>query len=186
VLEHALHDPRAEPLVALERLLELLDRRDRADRSDAAARDDALLDGRAGRVESVLDASLLLLHLGLLRRADLQHRDAARELGETLVELLLVVVARRLLDERLDRRDPGLDLLVGTGALDERRLVLLDADLLRPAEHLDPDVLELAARVLGHELPTREDGDVLEHLLPAIAEARRLDGADLEDAAEPV
>ncbi len=43
-----------------------------ADRSDAATGDDALLDGRAGRVESVLDAGLLLLHLGLGRGADLE------------------------------------------------------------------------------------------------------------------
>ncbi len=71
-------------------------------------------------------------------------------------------------------------------ALDDRGLVLLDADLLRPAEHGDRDVLELAAGVLGDELATGEDRDVLEHLLAAIAEARCLDGADLEDAAQPV
>ncbi len=37
--------------------------RQRADERHAAARDDALFDGRAGRVERVLDAGLLLLHL---------------------------------------------------------------------------------------------------------------------------
>ena len=36
------------------------------------------------------------------------------------------------------------------------------------------------------DLAAREDRDVLEHLLAAIAEARRLDGADLERAAELV
>src|SRR3954447_559136 len=40
------------------------------DVGDAAAGDDALFDGRAGRVERVLDAGLLLLELGLGGRAD--------------------------------------------------------------------------------------------------------------------
>jgi len=61
-----------------------------AEQRDAAARDDPLFDGRAGRVERVLDASLLLLHLGLGVRADLHHGDAAGELGEALLELLAI------------------------------------------------------------------------------------------------
>jgi hypothetical protein len=43
-------------------------------------------------VQRVLDAGLLLLHLGLGGRADLDDRDAADELGEALLELLAVVV----------------------------------------------------------------------------------------------
>ena len=56
--------------------------------------DDALFDRRAGRVQRVLDAGLLLLHLGLGRGADLDDRDAAGELRQALLELLPVVVAR--------------------------------------------------------------------------------------------
>ena len=47
-------------------------------------------------------------------------------------------------------------------------------------------VLELDAEVLGDHLAAGEDGDVLEHRLAAIAEARRLDGRDLEAAAQLV
>src|SRR5581483_9797692 len=76
ILEDAEDDPRAELLVVIgERALDLGDRGDGADRRDAAARDDAFLDGRARRVESVLDARLLLLHLGLGGRADLDDGD---------------------------------------------------------------------------------------------------------------
>jgi hypothetical protein len=39
-------------------------------------------------------ASLLRLHLGLGRRADANHGDAAGELRQPLLELLAVVVAR--------------------------------------------------------------------------------------------
>ena len=74
--------------------LRFLSARWRAEQRHAAARDDALFDGRAGRVQRVLDAGLLLLHLGLGGRADLDHGDAAGQLGQPLLELLLVVVGR--------------------------------------------------------------------------------------------
>jgi hypothetical protein len=45
------------------------------------------------------------------------HRNAAREFGETLLELLFVVVGGRLLDLRLDLRDPALDVLLLAGSL---------------------------------------------------------------------
>jgi hypothetical protein len=44
-------------------------------------------------VQGVLDAGLLLLHLDLGRGTDVDDGDAARELGEALLELLAVVVA---------------------------------------------------------------------------------------------
>src|SRR3712207_8440235 len=45
----------------------------------------------------VVDAVLLLLDLNLSRAADADHGDAARELGEALLELLAVVVRGGLL-----------------------------------------------------------------------------------------
>ena len=58
----------------------------------AAARNDAFLDRRAGRVESVVDAVLALLHLDLGRAADLDHGNAAGELRQPLLQLLTVVI----------------------------------------------------------------------------------------------
>ena len=46
--------------------------------------------------------------------------------------------------------------------------------------------VELAADLLGDDLATGQDGDVAQHLLAAVAEARRLDGEDVEGAAELV
>ena len=65
---------------------------------DAAARHDALLEGRAGGLQRVLDAVLLLLHLGLGGSADLDHRDAAGELRQPLLQLLAVEVGVGVLD----------------------------------------------------------------------------------------
>ena len=160
--------------------------RKRVDESNATAGDDALFDGRAGRLEGVLDAVLLLLELGLGRSADLDDRDAAGELGQTLLELLLVEVGVGVLDLGLDLVDAGLDVLLLAGAVDDRGVVLGDLDGLGAAEHVERDVLELEPELLHDGLAAGDDGDVLEHALAAVAEARRLDRDARERAAQLV
>ena len=110
--ERLQHDADAGLLVGV-LALELGDRALGAQQRDAAARHDALLDRRAGGVERVVDAILLLLDLDLGRAADADHRDAAGELGQPLLQLLLVVVGGGLLDLRLDLGDAALDVLLG-------------------------------------------------------------------------
>ena len=72
------------------------------------------------------------------------------------------------------------------GAVDDRGVLLVDAHALGAAEHRERDVLELDAEVFGDHLAAGQDRDVLEHRLAAIAEARRLDGRDLQAAAQLV
>ena len=69
-----------------------------AEERHAAAGDDAFLDRRAGGVQGVFDARLLLLHLGLGGGADLDDGHAAGQLGQALLELLAVVVGGGLID----------------------------------------------------------------------------------------
>ena len=117
--------------------LHLLERFGGAQQGDAAARQDAFLDRGAGRVHRVVDAILALLHLDLGRAADADHRDAARELGQTLLQLLTVVVRGGLLDLRLDLRHARLDVGLLAGAVDDRGVLLVDHHLLGAAEHVD-------------------------------------------------
>ena len=58
----------------------------------AAARQDAFLDRCTRRIQRVVDAVLLLLDLDLGRAADSDHRDAARELRQALLQLLSIIV----------------------------------------------------------------------------------------------
>src|SRR5262249_39410259 len=95
-----------------------------------ATRDDAFLDRCAGRVERVINAILAFLDLDLGGTADLDHRNAAGELGEALLELLTVVVRRGGLDLLADRANAGLDRLARAIAVDDRRVVLVDRDAL--------------------------------------------------------
>src|SRR4029079_9602719 len=139
-----------------------------------------------GRLEGVLDAVLLLLHLGLGGSADLDHRDAAGQLGQPLLQLLAVEVGVGRLDLGLDLLDPDLDLLALTGAVDDRGGVLVHDDLAGLAELAEGGVLELETHLLGYELAARQHGGVAEQPLAAVTEARRLDGDGGERAAELV
>ncbi len=137
LLERAADDVDADLHVALG--LDAFDGLDGAQQGDAAAGDDPLLDGRLGGVHGVLDAGLLLLHLGLGRGADLDHRDAADELGQALLELLAVVVRGGLLDLVADLLDAAGDGLTPLGVVrvgDDGGLVLVDDDLLGVAQVL--------------------------------------------------
>src|SRR6516165_2439459 len=139
-----------------------------AEQGDAAARQNAFLDRRAGRMHRVINAILALLHLDLGRAADADHRDAACELGQTLLQLLAVVIRGGLLDLRLDLADARLDVGPLAGAVDNRGVLLVDYHLLGAAEHVEGDVLELDAQVLRDRLTAGQDRDVLQHGLTAV------------------
>src|SRR5262245_42418534 len=123
-----------------------------AEQSHAAARKNAFLHGRAGGVHSVLDAGLLLLHLALGRRADIDLGYAARQLSDSLGEFLLVVITGGLIQFALNRGDAALDVLLLAVAFDNRRVVLVDLDLLGPAQVTELDVFELNAQVFKDRL----------------------------------
>src|SRR4029450_7843697 len=114
------------------------------------AGDDALLDRRAGRGDGVLDAMLLLLELDLGGRADLDHADAAGQLGQPLLQLLAVPVGVGVLDLGLDLGHPAVDRVVLAGALDDRGAVLGDHDPAGRAEYVQPDLVQLEPDLWGH------------------------------------
>src|SRR5580700_1342949 len=157
-----------------------------AQERNAAAGYDAFFDGRTGRMHRVINAILALLDLDLGRAADADHRDAARQLGQTLLQLLTVVVRGGFLDLRLDLRNAGFDVDFLAGAADDGGVLLVDHHLLGATEHGERDVLHLDAEVFRDRLAAGQDGDVLQHGLAAIAEARRLHGGNLEAATQTV
>src|SRR6185437_12539024 len=151
-----------------------------AQQGDAAASHDAFFNSRAGCVQGVVNAVLLFLDFDLGRAADADNRDATGELGQTFLQLLLVVVRRGFLDLLLDLGNAALDLALLAGAVDDGGVLLGDRHLLGAAQHVEGHVLELDAEVFGDDLATGEDGDVFQHGLAAVAEARSLDGSNLQ------
>ena len=125
--------------------------------------------------------------VGLGRGADVDQGHAAGELRQPLLELLLVVLALGLLDLAAELVDPLLDVGLLAGALDDRGAVLVDLDLLGPAELVELEVLELQAEVLADHA-CRRSGSAMS---PSIALRRSpkpgaLTAADVQHAAELV
>ena len=100
----------ADLLVAFE--LQAFQSRGRAQQRHAAARNDAFFDRRASGMQRILDASLLLLHFGLGGRADLDHRDAAGQLRQPLLQLLAIVIGGGLVDLGAQLLDAAFDRLL--------------------------------------------------------------------------
>ena len=105
LFERSQHDLDAGFLIGIV-ALQILHVGTRAKVCDAAARNDALFHCCTRRVQCIFDASLLFLHFDFGRRANLDHRDAAGELGHTLLQLFLVVVRGRLVDLHADVLHP--------------------------------------------------------------------------------
>ena len=66
------------------------------------------------------------------------------------------------------------------------RVVLVGDDAAGPAQVGELDGVELAADLLADDRAAREDGEVAQHLLAAVAEAGGLDGEHVDDAAQLV
>src|SRR5215467_4637100 len=90
-LEGLADDPDPDLLVVVRRV-KAFQNLARKEQRHTATGDDTFLDSGLGSVHAVLDAVLALLHLDLAAAADTDHRDAARQLGQTLLQLLAVII----------------------------------------------------------------------------------------------
>ena len=183
-LEGMADDPRPRRLVTGER--QGVDRGTAAQQGHPAARDDAVLDRRAGRRQRILDSRLALLHLDLGGGTDLENGDAADQPCQPLLQLLAIPVGVGLLDLLLDLGAAGVDRRPVTGALDHGGVVLGHHDAASAAELLEPGVLQPQTPLLADHLAAGDHGEVLEHRLAAITETRSLDGDGAEGAAQLV
>ena len=137
-------------------------------------------------MQSVFDAGLLFLHFDFGGSTDLDHCNTAGQLGLALLQLFLVVVRGRLFDLLVDLGDATLDRIGRTHAVDDGGFFFANFDALGLTQILQGHFLERQADFLGDHSAAGEDGDVFEHGLAAVAEARCLDGDGLEDAADVV
>ena len=87
--------------------LDVLDGEFGADERDAAARDDAFFNGSASGVQSVFHAVFLFLHFGFGSRTDMNHSDAAHQLGEAFLQLFAVVIGSGFFDLGADLLHAG-------------------------------------------------------------------------------
>ena len=129
---------------------------------------------------------LLLLELHLGGHPHAQDADATGQLGQPLLQLLAVPVGVGVVDLGADLPDPVLDRLLVTGPVHDRGVVLGDDDPAGAAQVLQADRLQLDAELLADHGAAGQRGDVGEHGLAAVAEAGRLHGRHVEQAADLV
>ena len=154
--------------------------------SYTAACYDAFLNSCAGCVQCILDAELLLLHLGLGCSANLDNCYAAGQLGQTLLQLLTVEVRGGALDCAADLSNAVCDSLLVACTVNDGGVLLGYLDLTGRTQHIHGSVLQLDTNLLRDYGTAGQDCDVAEHILAAIAKARSLNSYAGEGAAQTV
>jgi len=157
-----------------------------AQQRNATARNHAFFHRGTRGVQGVFDASLLFLHFDFGGSTDANHGNAAGQLGHALLQLLAVVVRGGFLDLGADLLDARFDRLAVAGAVDDRGVFLGHFDALGLAQILQRGLFQRHAGFFGDHRAARQDGDVFQHGLATVAEARGLDGGGLQDAADVV
>src|SRR6185437_3321006 len=185
LFQSALHNFHAGHLIIVLDF-EIIECRRATHQSNAAARDNAFFHGCAGRVHGIFDAGFLFLHFGFGCGAHFDYGNATHQLRQPLLQLLAVVVAGDVLDLSADFLYAAFDLYALAFAFHDRGVVLVDGDFLGAAKVAGLDAFQFEAEVFRNSLTAGQNGDILQHGLTTIAEARRLHGADLQCATQLV
>src|SRR5579859_8061570 len=153
---------------------------DGVDIRDTTARNDTFFNGSAGCVEGIIDTVLLFLHFHFGGSAYVEDGYAAGELGETFLELLLIVIGSSGLDLCLDLVDAGQDIFLLALTANDGGIVLVDRHGSGSTQVAEVGAFQLVPLFFADHDPLGEDGDVLQHFLAAIAKAGSLNGSDLD------
>ena len=184
-LDRATHDVDTAGLIVVG-ALHAVQRAGGIEQRRAAARNNAFFHRSAGGVQGIINAVLAFLHFDFGAATNLQNSHTASQLGQTLLQLLTVIIAGGHFDLGADLFHTGLDGFGRTFAINNDRVVLVDGDALGLAQHRQGDVFQLDAQVFADHLASRQDGDIFQHGLAAIAKARRLDRSNLQATAQLV
>ena len=150
-------------------------------------REDTLFDGSAGSVQGVNDTVLLLTDFDLRGTANLDDSNTARKLGETLLQLLLLVLGGGgVSHDTTDLLTALSNAVLGTLAVQDNGVLLGDGDGAGGTEHVRGELLELEVKLVGEDGTVGEHTKVTEDALAVVAKARGLDGSNLELATELV
>ena len=137
-------------------------------------------------MQSIINAVFLFLYFNFRSAADFDYCHTAGNLGQTFLQLFAVIVRRGFLNLFADLIGTGLDQVLLSVTVDNGGFVLGNFNLLAGAEVCQGNVFQLHAEVFGNDLTAGQNRNIFQHGLAAVAEARRLDRANLEAAADAV
>ena len=139
---------------------------------NAAARNDTFLHRSARRVQRVFDTQFLFFHFHFRRRAHVDDRYAAREFCKSFLQFFSVIIGRRFRDLRFDGLLSRFDCRGIARTVNNGRVVFIDLDRARSAQHIGGYVFEFVADVGGNHRAARQYRDIFEHRFSSVAEAR--------------
>ena len=124
----------ADLLIAANVRANLIDRFTATKERDAAAGKNSFERSRAGRMERVVNAILLLLHLCFGMSANFDDRDAAAQFRKAFLEFFAIVIAFAFRDHAAQQIGARFDLFFGSATVNNRRGVLVDRNTFRAAK----------------------------------------------------
>src|SRR5471030_33211 len=157
-----------------------------ANQCHATARYHAFFNGCTSSVQGVFNAGFLLFHFNFGTSANLDHRNAARQLGQTLLQFLFVVVRSGVADLLADLSDARVDIGFNASTVDDGGVFFVQDDALGITQVFQGSAFQAQADLFGDNGTASQDSDVLEHCLATVAEAWSLDGCNFHDTAHVV
>ena len=112
-------------------------------------------------MQGIFDASLLLFHLNLGCRTDLDYRNPACKLSDPLLHLLFVVIRSSFLNLDADLTDPAFDVGLATSTIDHGGVFLSDLHTLGTTQIIDTGAFEAHSDFFGDYLPAGQNGEIL-------------------------
>ena len=137
-------------------------------------------------MQCVLDTGLLFFHLRFGGRADVDLGDTASQLGQTLFQLLFVVVAGSVFDLATNLIDTSLDVAAFTSTFDHGRVVLIDQHLFGTTKIGNCQSFQFFTQSFEDGSSTSQHGNVFHHRFAAIAVARSFNSTHVQRATQTV
>ncbi len=148
---------------------------------------DTLLHGGSRSVQGIIVSVLFLSNLNLTGPSDLDDSNTTAQLGQSLLQLRLIVLASaNVVHDRSNLLTPRLDVLLGTLTVEEDSVLLGDGDATGRTEKVGGGSLELDVQLIGEDGTTGENGEVSKDGLSVVTEAWSLDGGHGELTTELV
>ncbi|MNI34806.1 hypothetical protein D3C73_888060 [compost metagenome] len=137
-------------------------------------------------MQGVFNAGFLLFHFNFGTSANLDHCNAAGQLGQTLLQFFTVVVRGSFGNLCTDLGNAGLDVAGYARTINDDGVFLGDGHALGAAQVFQGSGFQAQADLFGDNGTAGQNGDVLQHGLATVAEAWSLDGRDFNDATHVV
>src|SRR5207302_1929553 len=126
--------------------------------------------------EGIFNARLSVLEFDFSAGSHLDQGHAARQLRQSLLELLTIIVAGRLRNLCPDLTNARLNGRLASLALNDGCMILGSHHMTSRTKVIECRAVEAATGLFTNDLPTSQDSDILQHLLAAITKARSFDG----------